>query len=103
MSPFIGPATPVSGEAPSVGAARGFRDQGIGRNDDSGTPPVDQQVVPAVDDCKRFATLRAKAALGGWMLELGDDGVIASRWGQSRALPDLPAAEAFLRQVGVNA
>jgi hypothetical protein len=99
----IGPVTPGSDEAPSVGAVRGFRDQRIGRSDDSGIPPVDQQVVPAVEDCKRFATLRAQAALGGWMLKHSDDGLVASRWGESRALPELPAAEAFLRHVGVNA
>ena len=52
-------------------------------------------------DGKRLATLRAQLALGGVVLQDADDGsFLVSRWGQSRALVNLEAVSAFLRQVG---
>jgi hypothetical protein len=48
---------------------------------------------------KRFATLRALAALRGIALYRADDGVyIASRWGLIRELPALDDVAAFLEQ-----
>ena len=50
---------------------------------------------------KRLATLRAQLALGGFVLQEAHDGsFIVARWGQSRALVNLEAVSAFLRQVG---
>lgn len=50
---------------------------------------------------KRIATLTARLALKGHLLEeLPGGGFVAGRWGQTRPLPDLQAVEAFARQVG---
>lgn len=50
---------------------------------------------------KRLATLRAQLALEGFVLHEADEGsFLVSRWGQSRALANLEAVIAFLRQVG---
>ena len=50
---------------------------------------------------KRLATLRAQLALGGFVLQEADDGsFLVARWGKSRALVNLEAVSAFLRQVG---
>lgn len=54
---------------------------------------------------KRFATLRARAALIGYSLctLTETDGLcfyLVSRWGMSRVLPDLAAVALFLRKVG---
>lgn len=57
------------------------------------------------DDCKRFATLRARLALAGWGLIRTDasDGppiYFATRWNMPRELADLAAVEAFADRVG---
>ena len=57
------------------------------------------------DDCKRFATLRARLALAGWGLIRTDptDGApiyFATRWNMPRELADLAAVARFLDQVG---
>jgi hypothetical protein len=52
---------------------------------------------------KRFATLRAHAALRGIALYRADDGFyIASRWGLFRELPTLDDVARFLAQQGVR-
>jgi hypothetical protein len=58
-------------------------------------------------DAKLFATARARCALAGWsLIEQQPTGeqpaYIATRWGMSRALPDLAAVDAFLAQIGVR-
>lgn len=63
--------------------------------------------TPAPDD-KRFATLAAKFALAGHGLIRNAPGdgqapYVAMRWGLMKPLPDLDAAEAFLRQIGGDA
>ena len=67
---------------------------------------TDRQMVanPAVAD-KAFATLAARFALAGHTLTRSNpaDGALmyyAGRWGMSRALPHLQAAEQFLGQIG---
>lgn len=52
---------------------------------------------------KAVSTLRARLALAGWVLaEQGDGTFLASRWGRSRELSDLPAVEAFACMVGAR-
>lgn len=47
--------------------------------------------------------LQARALLAGWTVEQTDDGsFLVSRWGLSRALPDLAALVDFLRRAGVR-
>ena len=51
-------------------------------------------------DRKAFASMQARAALAGFQLhELADGDVLMSRWGLSRALPDLYAVGRFLDMV----
>lgn len=55
---------------------------------------------------KAFATLRARAALAGWVLAsftepAGPTTYTLCKWGLARTLPDLAAVAQFLRQVGV--
>ncbi len=54
---------------------------------------------------KAFATLRARAALGGYSLQIidehGDALYLVGRWDRSRTLPDLAAVAAFLDRAGV--
>lgn len=45
--------------------------------------------------------LQARAEPAGWSVTQGADGLVVSRWGMSRTLPDLPAVEAFLNRAGV--
>lgn len=53
---------------------------------------------------KAFDTLKARAALHGiGVHELADGTLLVTRWGYSRALPDLRAAVQFLKQQGVQA
>lgn len=57
------------------------------------------------DDCKRFATLRARLALAGWGLirTYNSDGApicFATRWNMPRELACLSAVEAFADRVG---
>jgi len=66
---------------------------------------ADADAPPAASHGKRFATLRARAALAGFTLGVmtETDGLcfyLLSRWGMSRTLPDLAAVVVFLRQVG---
>ena len=56
-------------------------------------------------DAKTIATLRARAALAGFILSVmtDTDGLclyLVSRWGMSRTLTDLAGLVAFLRRVG---
>ncbi len=55
---------------------------------------------------KTFDTLRTVLASKGFALRQVDAGeqtaYIASRWNQSRTLPDLAAVEGFARQVGAQ-
>jgi len=66
----------------------------------------DRRPAPQPPDTgKRFATLRARAALIGYSLctLTETDGLcfyLVSRWGMSRVLPDLAAVALFLRKVG---
>lgn len=47
--------------------------------------------------------LQARALLAGWTVEQIHDGTfLVSRWGMSRALPDLAATVDFLRRAGVR-
>lgn len=47
--------------------------------------------------------LQARALLAGWAVEqTGDGSFLVSRWGLSRALPDLAALVDFLRRAGVR-
>ena len=49
-----------------------------------------------------FNEIKARAELAGWSVVEAAGGFIVSRWGMSRALPDLAAVAAFLRRVGVR-
>ncbi len=52
---------------------------------------------------KPFRTLQAQLALAGWMLTAQADGTfLVSRWGHSRELGDLSAAESFACMVGAR-
>jgi hypothetical protein len=56
-------------------------------------------------DSKRFAGLRARLALAGWVLSRtsADDGPVvffATRWNMPRELPGLDAVAAFADRVG---
>lgn len=68
---------------------------------------VEGHAPPAnVTEGKRFATLRARAALAGISLctMTETDGLcfyLLGRWGMSRTPPDLASVALFLRQVGV--
>lgn len=47
--------------------------------------------------------IKARAALAGWSITQTEGGIVVSRWGMSRTLPDLPAVEAFIgRATGVK-
>jgi len=51
---------------------------------------------------KRFASLQALAAINGWRLDRIGDRFLISRWRWSAELPDLDAAEQWLRRAGVR-
>lgn len=58
-----------------------------------------------LDESKRFATLRARAALIGFALCTitetdGQCFYLVGRWGMTRTLPDLAAVSTLLRQAG---
>jgi hypothetical protein len=83
------PPDPGQDEAPAAGTVERFRDRQNQRDDF------------ASDDKKRFATLRARAALAGFTLEAieaeaGTRVFIVSRWSLTRELRDLAAVERFL-------
>lgn len=101
MRPAIGPVTPESDEAPTVGAARGFKDQTTVDVNDSGRASVARQGPQAIDVGERWATLRAQAGLAGWTLAVDGRHLVARRWGQTRILANMDAAEAFFRRIGV--
>lgn len=51
----------------------------------------------------RFNEIKACAARAGWSITQTEGGIVVSRWGMSRTLPDLPAVEAFIgRATGVK-
>lgn len=83
--------------APDVGAPRG-----------SGEARVEQgQVTPTIlhepdAERKRFAKMAAHAALAGFQLHALDNGFMISRWAWCKSLPDLDAAEAWLRGAGLQ-
>ncbi len=90
---------PGNDEAPGV-TAEGFRGQ-QGRRDEA-----DSAARAARDQRDRaFATLRARAELGGYALHIidehGDALYLVGRWDRSRTLPDLAAVAAFLDRAGV--
>lgn len=61
-------------------------------------------VAPEQADCKTLATLKAQFALRGHSVyELADGGFLVTRWGLSRACPDLHALGQFARQIGATA
>jgi len=50
---------------------------------------------------KRFATVRARLALRGWMLAVTAGGdYLATRWGMVRWLDDLDDVERFAARIG---
>lgn len=68
------------------------------RGDEITTDPV-----TAADDGKRFATLKAKAALMGIAIhQLADGGFLACRWNLSKDLPDADALSRWLFTMGVR-
>ena len=48
---------------------------------------------------KRFATLAARAAIKGHVLQKLGSGYLLSRWGHARQFVDLDTAEAMLRRI----
>lgn len=55
---------------------------------------------PDAPQQKQIETLRARFALLGFELHVMPAGdLIATRWGLSKAIPNLQAADAFLREV----
>lgn len=59
--------------------------------------------TPATSLEKRFATARARLALGGFTLHILDGGAsgplyFVQRWDRSRTLADMDAVEAFITQ-----
>lgn len=48
---------------------------------------------------KRFATLAARAAIKGHVLQRLTSGYLLSRWGHARQFVDLDTAEAMLRRI----
>ena len=94
---------PHKDEAHRLAGAAGYRDQGKTDNPDCADDPAGDQ--PGATDCKRFATLRARLALAGWLLIRTDPGdgapsYFATRWNMPRELADLAAVEAFADRVG---
>lgn len=62
-----------------------------------------QTPAPGVPDQKRFATLKAKAALMGIAVhKLADGGFLACRWNLTKDLPDLDALSRWLHTMGVR-
>jgi len=60
---------------------------------------AERERVAALDN--RVTTLRAKAALAGWRLEVLAGGVIElSRWSRFRTFRSLDMAEVFLAEIG---
>ena len=59
--------------------------------------------LPALDEDaerRRFANLRARLALRGFVLhELATGGYLVGRWDRTKYAPDLAAVAAFLAQV----
>jgi hypothetical protein len=87
-------------EARELGSGAGFRGQGTADGADSPGAAPDEQC-----DGKRFATLRARLALRGWVLTRTSaaDGLVvffATRWGMPRELASLDAVAAFADRVG---
>lgn len=95
-----GPTAGHKDEARELGSGAGFRGQGTADEGDfPGAAPVEQ------DDDKRFATLRARLALAGWVLtrtSAADGPVVffATRWNMPRELASLDAVESFADRVG---
>ncbi len=56
---------------------------------------------PTEDDRKAFATAQARLALKGFeLVAMPGGGYVSQQWGHVRALADMAAVEAFVRQVG---
>lgn len=107
-------------EARELGRGAGFRGQGTADGADSPGTAQDRQAGRAVSshslaaeprthaDAKRFATLRARLALAGWVLSRTEPGdglpaFLAVRWNMPRELADLAAVERFADLVGAPA
>jgi hypothetical protein len=84
----------LAGQAGSVADGQG----NVGGTDSEAPEPQAQE---GIEHTKRFATLRAYAGLAGWTLAFDGHCLTASRWGQTRILASLDAAELFFRKIGV--
>ena len=79
--------SPANDEAPTVA---GSRPQGTAR-------AVSDHCAPSEADHKAEATLQARAALAGCCLyRLADGAFLLTRWGFTKACPDLRAVSALL-------
>lgn len=85
-------------EAQAVGAALGSK--GLFKSDSRNCGPalILRQGPRYPADLERMRTLFA--ASGFALHPLQGDSLVVSRWGMYRVLPDLPAAEKMLRDIG---
>lgn len=88
---------PESDEALAVAAAQGLGAVAQSMSLNSATASQCDQPSRR----KRLANLQAHFALKGFTLHpLAHESLIVGKWGLTRVLPDMPAAERFLAQIG---
>lgn len=93
-----GAAAPESGEGLRRTTGQALWDHECSNGIDSDGSAAERQDA----DAKHFATLQARAALGGFeLVRLADGSFMAARWTRTRIVLNLEAVEAFLAQVGV--
>ena len=79
-------------EAPTVGAAQGFGEQGSVDCADSASLSTER---------KAFTTLQAQFSLKGYALHrMADGSLLIERWGYSRTVENIHRAAQFLAQIG---
>lgn len=94
---------PRNGDARELGSEAGVNYNGKTDKTNSEAPRISNQAIWIA--AKKFATLRARLALAGWVLTRSDaaDGPVtfyATRWGIARELRDMAAVESFADHVG---
>ena len=89
---------PQKGECPELAGGGALKQQSKASTPDCAKPTA---------ECKQLATLRARLALAGWVLNsiAVEDGSVtfsASRWGMTRDLASLDAVAVFADRVGAR-
>ena len=100
-APPAGLSTHNKDNAAELGSEGGAEGQAEANNADCAEYQRAKQ--PDDPDTKREATLRARLALAGWVMQSQPNGAhIVTRWGMVRHCTLLDAVAAFAQQVGVK-